>query len=276
LTAVHPTVNVASMTPPPLLLAMMLALVSSCSTGGSATYGEPVAENLPMVESGFLTTYTKLKPTQQSASVLFWRDPTLKRGYRKLLFRPVQVWRGADKRLDDIPESDLQYLADSFYDAMTERLADSFELVRKPGPNVLEIGLALTLVTKPNQRVDVFSTDVPVGELPERSSEMNPATIMFVRECAVEAEFSVAQPLPKKAGVESRQRAKRVIKAAVFDKRRGHETSKGSVRTWDDVDDVFDRWAEVLDSQLEGLKDGTFKPKLTVSGAQKAPAESHR
>ena len=247
-------------------LAAALLIVSGCATAHVSEEKPAASAAAPQaVESGFLGDYSRLRASEQSASVLFWRDETLKRGFRKLLFRPVQVWRGADRRLDDIPEADLQYLADSFYRAMTTKLAKSFELVDKPGKNVLEIQLALTLVTKPGQRVDYFSTDVPVRNLPERNRELAPATKAFVRGCALEAEFAVAAPQPKvKPTAEQRRPAKRIVQAAVFDKRRGNETSKGTVETWDDVDDVFDRWAEVTDSQLVALKDGTFKPKLTV------------
>ena len=44
------------------------------------------------------------------------------------------------------------------------------------------------------------------------------------------------------------------------------------VETWDDVDDVFARWADVTDAQLVALKDGSFKPKLTV-GDERASAK---
>lgn len=249
-----------------MLAAGLLSVCAGCATQRPAAQpAASAAPSLPALESGFLTNYSRLQPSDQSPSVLFYRDPTLKRGFRKILFRPVQVWRGADRRLDDIPESDLQYLADSFYRAMTSRLRRSFELVDKPGVNVLEIQLALTLVTKPHQKVDFFSTDVPIRNLPERTRELGDATKTFIHDCALEAEFSVSGPPPAKADGDKRRHRKRVVKAAFFDKRRGNETSKGNVQTWSDVDAVFDRWADVMDSQLVGLKDGTFKPKLTVS-----------
>jgi hypothetical protein len=106
-----------------------------------------------------------------------------------------------------------------------------------------------------------FTTDVPVRNLPDRERALAPETKAFVRGASFEAEFAVAAPARKK---EIRKKPRRIVKAAMFDKRRGDETSKGTVQTWDDVDAVFDRWAELLDSQLVDLKDGKFKPKLTV------------
>lgn len=249
------------------------ALIAGCATGKVENeQARAPVQSLPALESGFLCNYSRLQPSAQSASVLFYRDEQLRRGYRKILFRPVQVWRGADRRLEDVPESDLQYLADSFYRAMTKKLGQSFELVQKPGSNVLEIQLALTLVTKPHQKVDFYSTEVPVRSLPERTKAMSDATITFVRDCALEAEFAVSEPLPAKAAGDRHQRPKRIVKLAFFDKRRGSETSKGNVNSWSDVDAVFDHWAEVMDLQLVALKDGTFQPRLAVRESPVAPA----
>src|SRR5438132_1647457 len=95
---------------------VLLGLVAGCAAEQHTPEASPpAAPGLPALESGFLTNYSRLQPSKQSPSVLFYRDENLKHGFRKILFRPVQVWRGADRRLDDIPESDLQYLADSFY-----------------------------------------------------------------------------------------------------------------------------------------------------------------
>ncbi|MFN2427918.1 MAG: hypothetical protein ABR587_15895, partial [Candidatus Binatia bacterium] len=79
-------------------------------------------------------------------------------------------------------------------------------------------------------------------------------TRRFVRDCALEAEFAESGPpkTPKR------------VRAAFFDARRGTDTPKGTVDTWEDVHAVFAKWADVLDERLESLRDGTFKPKLTV------------
>src|SRR5258708_347418 len=53
------------------------------------------------VESGFLSDYSKLKDSEQFAALKMYRDDSRKGGYHKLLFRPVEVWRGAGGRLED-------------------------------------------------------------------------------------------------------------------------------------------------------------------------------
>lgn len=215
------------------------------------------------VESGFLSDYSRLQASEQFADIRMFRDDSRKGGYRKILFRPVAVWRGADRRLEDVTEEDLQYLADSLYQAMVARLGKSFELVREPGADVLEIHLAFTLVTDPDSSIDFFTTTVPVKDLARRHGPLAGATRAFVRSCALEAEFLEARPPAKKDG-----KPVKTVRAAFFDARRGDATPKGEVEAWEDVEAVFAKWAELLDGRLEALRDGTFQPRLTLPQRQ--------
>jgi hypothetical protein len=226
------------------------------------------------IESGFLSDYSLLQTTEKFPDLKLYRDVSRKTGYRRILFRPVEIWRGSDKRLEDVSEEDLQYLADALYKSMQARLDKSFEMVTKPEPGVLEISLAFTLVTKPDTRkIDFFSTEVPVKDLSRREGPLVAGTRRFVRDCALEAEFTeiVSAEKPKRG-----ERRPRKIRAAVFDVRRGGDTAKGTVSTWEDVHAVFERWSGLLDERLESLRDGTFKPKLTVKEKNPPVAESQR
>jgi hypothetical protein len=231
----------------------------SVRRGGDAAPPTPAA--VP-AESGFLSDYSKLQATEQFASVKLYRDDSRKDGYRKLLVRPVEVWRSAESLLGDVPEEDLQYLADSLYQAIHQRLGRSFEMVASPGPGVLEIHLGFTLVTDPESSIDFFSTAVPVKNLARRDGPLAAGTRSFVRDCALEAEFSERTSM---APVARGQRQPKAVRAAFFDTRRGSETPKGQVESWSDVQAVFEKWAGFLDERLESLRDGTFKPRLTVA-----------
>ena len=242
----------------------LLAGALGCGAAHTVIPSAPDASSVPSavpVESGFLTDYSKLEATEQFAAMKIYRDESREGGYRKLLFRPVEVWRGADRRLEDVSEEDLQYLADALYQAVNGRLSNSFEMVSEPGPGVLEIHLGFTLVTTPESPIDFFSTAVPVKDLSRREGPLVEGTRRFVRDCALEAEFTEADGnVAAKRGAKSFKR----VRAAFFDVRRGAETPKGTVNTWEDVDKVFEKWAGVLDERLQSLRDGTFKPKLTV------------
>lgn len=252
----------------PLLFVTAAVLVSGalgCSVPHTVVPGpnEPAAKAAPApVESGFLSDYSGLKASEQWATLKFYRDDSRKGGYRKLFFRPVEVWRGSDKRLEDVSEEDLQYMADALYQAIHTQLAKSFDLVSGPGPGVLEIHLAFTLVTNPDQPVDFFSTAVPVRDLSPRTGQLVDGTKRFIRDCALEIEFddTPAGAAPAKKG----ERPNRTMRAAFFDARRDGDTPKGNVESWEDVHAVFGKWAALLDERLVALREGTFKPKLTT------------
>lgn len=249
----------------PAALALAVgAFGCAASARPAASTPPPAPAPLVPVESGFLSVYSSLQPSEQFASLLIYRDESHKGGYRKLLFAPVEVWRSADRRLEDVPEEDLQYLADSLYQAIDARLRASFEMVTEPGPGVLEIHLAFTLVTNPDSSLDFFSTQVPVRDLAPRSGALAEGTGLFLRDCALEAEFLEGAGGKAAASKGSRRKAAGFVRAAFFDARRGAETPKGSVETWGQVAGVFEKWAALLDERLHSLRDGTFKPRLTV------------
>jgi hypothetical protein len=248
-----------------LAAAAGLATLSGCAVPHTVIPSAPADASVPSpvpIESGFLTDYSKLVATEQFPDLKIYRDVSRKAGYQRILFRPVEIWRGSDKRLEDVSEEDLQYLADALYQAMQARLSKSFEMISKPEAGALEIHLAFTLVTNPDARkIDFFSTEVPVKDLSRREGPLVGGTRRFVRDCALEVEFSeiLSTAKPKRG-----ERQPKKVRAAVFDVRRGTDTAKGTVQTWEDVHEVFARWAGLLDERLESLRDGTFKPKLTV------------
>lgn len=256
----------------PVLSLLVTVTAAGCATGHGAAAAISAPE-LAAVQSGFLTNYSKLVPSREFADIRVFRDDAaVKEGFRKVLFRPVQVWRGADRRLDDIPDSDLQYLADAFYRAMIQPLRDDFEIADKPGPGVLEISMAFTLVLVPNQAVDYFSADVPVPQELDRPLPMSAATQHFIRDCAMEMEFAEARPAAAgKAGAKA-AKSKRVVRAAFLDDRRASETPKGTVKTWADLDNVLAKWSQGLDDQLQSLRNGTWKPVFTEGGPASASA----
>lgn len=242
------------------------ALLAGCSAShdiaGPAAATAPSGSQPIAIESGFLDDYSGLKPSDQSPSLRMYRDDAVRGGFEKVFVRPVQVWRSAEKQLADIPDADLQFLADSFYQAVTDPLRDDFELADKPGPGVLEISLALTLVVDKTGKVDFFSTEVPLPQILERLKDMGPATQAFVRDCALEAEF--AELVPAKSIGGKPAKSKRVVKAAFFDTRRGSDTPKDSVRNWEDLEKLFRQWGSRLDGQLAAVKAGTYAPAFTV------------
>jgi hypothetical protein len=249
-----------------------LAAVALLSVAGggcaakSPAPGPAAAPAAATTDSGFLTDYSRLQASDQSPEVRFFRDDTRKGGYRRLFVRPVAVWRGADA-VDDVPEEDLQYVADAFYKSLARRLGAGFELVDASGPGVLEIDIGFTMVPTPDKAIDTFLTRVPVKDLAPRRGDLPDGTRRFLRECLLEVEFrDIPAPAP---GAVPAKRPKKAVRAAFVDARTGAGTPKGNVQTWADLDAVFEKWAAALDERLMALRDGNFKPRLTSGGATK-------
>ena len=255
------------------VLAVLLSLAAAGCASSSATSVPAAAVPAAPVDSGFLTDYSRLVASDQSPAVRFYRDDSRKGGYRRLYVRPVAVWRGAGAAADEIPEDDLQFVADAFYRALDRHLGQNFELVREAGPGVLEIDIGFTLVPDPDGDIDSFKTTVPVEDLAPRSGDLPEATRRFVQDCLLEIEF---RDLPADADKTAAgapgapaKKPKKAVRAAFVDARRGADSPKGTVTTWADLDAVFEKWASALDERLVALRDGNFKPRLTAGGAPK-------
>lgn len=253
-------------------LAALLALAAAGCASSSAS-AVPAAPPTAAADSGFLTDYSRLVASDQSPAVRFYRDDSRQGGYRRLYVRPVAVWRGAEGGAGEIPEDDLQFVADAFYKALERQLGQSFELVRAAGPDVLEIDIGFTLVPDPDGDIDHFTTSVPVADLAPRQGALPEATRLFLRDCLLEVEFrdipvTAAGNAAEATGARPKK-PKKAVRAAFVDARRGADSPKGTVATWADLDAVFEKWASALDERLVALRDGNFKPRLTAGGAAK-------
>lgn len=250
-------------------LALLWSVAAGCAAGSATAVPAGQVTPVPAAESGFLTDYSRLVASDQSSAVRFYRDESRKGGYRRLYVRPVSIWRAAGGAGPEISEEDLQFVADAFYQALDRTLGQHFEMVRAAGPGVLEIDIGFTLVPDPEAGIDHLTTVVPVPELAPRSGELPEATRRFVQDCLLEVEF---RELPEAAAAaagpgKAAKKPKKAVRAAFVDARRGADSPKGSVKTWGEMDGVFEKWAAALDERLVALRDGTFKPKLTANKA---------
>ena len=207
------------------------------------------------VDSGFLRDYSLLSPTERWPSLLVYRD--IDAGtprYSSIRFEPVSVWREAVEGAAPISDDDLQYVADALYQALRRRFERSFTLVDTASPGTLEVNLALTSVTNAKARIEFFSTAVPAVDVQPRSGELDPALRDFLRKVAIEGEF-----IDSDSGT---------TRAAIVDRRSPDETARGHVKTWEEVQTLFDRLAERLHERLSALRRGDFKPLLELRDAQ--------
>lgn len=251
----------------PLLIGLLSLAAAGCSTSAapSPSVSAPGDSRPAVADSGFLTDYSRLVASDQSPAVRFYRDDSRKGGYRRLFVRPVSVWRQEGGSTGDVSEDDLQFVANAFYERLAARLGRNFELVREAGPGVLEIDIGFTLVPNPDGNIDSFKTTVPAPALAPHAGALPDGTRRFLQDCLLEVEMrDVAPPV---AGAPATKKPRKVVRAAFVDARRGSDSPKGNVQTWEDLEAVFDKWAAGLDERLVSLRDGTFKPRLTSTKA---------
>ena len=99
--------------------------------------------------SGFLGDYSGLSPDPKNGDLLLYeKDRNALKKYNKFIFDPITIYLLPEARDRGIDPDDMERLAKYFHDAVTEELkkAGRYEIVDTPGPDVLELNVAITNV----------------------------------------------------------------------------------------------------------------------------------
>jgi hypothetical protein len=98
--------------------------------------------------SGFLGDYSKLTPDPKNGDLLVYeKDRSALKKYNKFILDPITIYLLPEARDRGIDPDDLERLAKYFHDAVTDELKKSgYEIVDTPGPDVLELNVAITNV----------------------------------------------------------------------------------------------------------------------------------
>ncbi len=198
-------------------LACFVAVVSlaRCSTEPKA---EPRAE--PTTHEGFLSNYSRLKPTPDGA--LRYINPTLSLAdYSGFIIEPVVVRMHRDAEGGQTDPSHLRRLTTYMRSAIIEAIEDRYSVVTRPGPGVARVRVALTDVRQSIRSSSALRTLLEGGR----------------GGAAMEAEL-----------VDSR--SGRQI-AALIESRMGDRLSFVSQTAWDDTKAVMDEWAGRLRKRLD-------------------------
>jgi hypothetical protein len=193
--------------------------------------------------SGFLGDYSILQKGKEGEALLIYINPNIDFAvYDKVIFDPVTVWRGEGSRLDDVPEADLQRLANYLHTAIVTKLREDYEIVNKPGLDVLRIRAAITEAGKSNVGLNIFSTIVPQAILLSGAKKLATGTNSFVGAASVEGKITDSNTGE--------------ILAAMVDRRAGGKSLKGAMNAWNDVEQAFEYWANRLSQRLREMRTG--------------------
>lgn len=193
--------------------------------------------------SGFLGDYSGLVPDPKNGDLLLYeKNTSVLKKYNKFIFDPVTIYLLPESRDRGIDPDDLERLAKYFHDAVADELAKSgrYEIVTTPGPDVLELNVAITNVEptggKKNAAVKGAATAATVGVAPG-------ASLLVPR-------LSVG-----KVGIEGE-----MLDSTSGDRLVAFVTSKGGRRwfsgfnqfkKWGDIEAAFRSWAKEFRQRLD-------------------------
>lgn len=124
-------------------IAGALGIAISLLVAGCATTSGPSKE---VIETGFLSDYSKLHPVKGQDGLLGYVAPSAElKTYKKIYFDPVQVFLSSKPdTYKGIQPDVLQRISDSFRAAFIKSASSDYQVVNAPGPGVLRTRLAIT------------------------------------------------------------------------------------------------------------------------------------
>ena len=99
--------------------------------------------------SGFFGDYSSLAPDPKNSGLLLYeKDRSAMKKYDKFIINPITIYLLPEARDRGIDPDDLERLAKYFHDALADELTKSgrYQVVTAPGPDVLELNVAITNV----------------------------------------------------------------------------------------------------------------------------------
>ncbi len=110
--------------------------------------------------SGFLNDYSGLTEDIYGDRSLRWWEKTdfNWKQYQKIIIDPVVIYYHPKAEYRQIDPEAVTNLTDYFREVVEEELADEFQVVTEPGPDVLRIRAAITEVVPANPAINIITT----------------------------------------------------------------------------------------------------------------------
>ena len=211
-----------------LALFPLLFGTSSCAlVGNNSTEAKTVPTASVLVPRSLLHP-----PLRDGYAQLIYAAPDVDwPAYTKIQLNPVTLWRSADSKRTGLSHKESQALTNYFYQVLYDTLAKNYEMVSSPGPNTIQVTVALTKANEANVFPDVISTVIPHARILSKFVSLTTEKPVFVGEAAVETRLTDSQ-------------TGRIL-AAGIDQRVGNRklTSK-SFSSWGDVQNIMLFWAQ--------------------------------
>jgi hypothetical protein len=207
-----------------------IAVMGMALAGGSAAAQEA---------SGPLADYARLQPSPDNPIGKRWIDPSFNfKPYMKIMFDPVEVWVNPASQYKGASPDVLKRMSDGFLNSFRQALQPAYQVVNKPGPDVLRVKSYITGVNlvKPSANPADF---VPVVFLFRAASGADAG-----RNIVLSAELQVLGPDGK------------VVAEAVASGTSDKKITESQQVTWSDLKSVSDSWGQIFRKALDGARGG--------------------
>jgi len=211
------------------LMAMIAMTFVGCAASGMKD----------VTKTGFLKDYSQLKPGGDDRAALVYIKPDVNlKPYNKLMFERILVMLSDQSEYKAVDPTTLKELTDYYQSAIFKALKGGYEIVGKPGPDVLRVRVAITELKPSKPVANTMSTIVPVGMIVAGATKATTGDNLGTGEAGTEFEM-----LDSVTGERL---------AAAVDRRQG---GKGVFRgEWEDTKDAFDYWAQVFRKRLDEMR----------------------
>ena len=215
-----------------LASAALLALLGCMAIGCASDAGPQQASRV--VKTSFLKNYDELQTGKEGQALLRYVNPDADFArYGKIKLDPVMVFTTANSTLADLPVDEVQGLVDHLEASLRESLSRDYQLVERPGPDVMRLRVAITEADGAPAVTGTVSGSGPGAHMIQGARKLATGTSTFVDRAGVEAELLDSLTDERLAAAIDR----RVVQT--------------SAESWDDINQMFDFWADKLAERLE-------------------------
>lgn len=211
------------------ILTIACAGLIGCTAGGMKN----------VQKSGFLSNYDQLKPGSGDQAALVYVDTNTDfKRYNKIMFERVTVTLASGSKNNQLDPATLNMLTNYYQKALINAVKSGYQVVDKPGPDVLWVRAAITDVVPSNPTSNTLSSIVPIGIAVSAATKATTDANLGTGEAATEIE--ILDSVSKKR------------LAAAVDRRQG---GKAAFRgKWVDTQQAFDYWAKRFRTRLDDLR----------------------
>ena len=207
-------------------------VLAGCAAGPTTQSG--TADQI--AHAGFLSDYSKLRPLEGADGTFRYIDSSANiRPYNKILIDPVQVFVTPNPDYKGVQPDTLKRMTDAFRMEFVGAMLSGYQVVEKPGADVLRVRLAITGVqpVKP----DLGMTDLIPIKAVFNVARSAAGTASHVAEMSAEAEVLDANG--------------RVVGAVVSTRKASKTLPQGEKITWADLQVIAATWAKGLRQQID-------------------------